>query len=39
MQERTGWAENGVRANRGDLAPHPANHHQMREEYHAKPQA
>ena len=38
MQERAGRAENGVRARPGDVAPHPAHHDQMREEYHGKPQ-
>ena len=38
MQERTGWAEIGVSASSGDVAPHPADHDQMGEEYHGKPQ-
>ena len=38
MQERTGWAENGVRAGTGDVAPYPAHHDEVREEYHGKPQ-
>ena len=38
VQERAGRAENGVRAGPGDVAPHPAHHDQMREEYHGKAQ-
>jgi hypothetical protein len=38
MQERTGRAEIWVRASPGDVAPHPAHHNQMREEYRGKPQ-
>ena len=38
MQERTGWAEIGVSANSGDVAPHPADHDQMGEEYRGEPQ-
>ena len=38
MQERIGWVEIGVSASSGDVAPHPADHDQMGEEYHGEPQ-
>ena len=38
MQKRAGRTETGIRAGAGDVAPHPAQHDQMREESHGKPQ-
>ena len=37
MQKRAGRSENGVRASTGDVAPHPAQHDQVREESGGKP--
>ena len=37
MQKRTGRSETGVGASAGDVAPHPAQHDQVREESGGKP--
>lgn len=39
MQERSGRAKSGVRAGRGEAAPHPADHDQMRDKRGGKAQA
>ena len=38
MQKRSSWAEIGVSGSSIDVAPHPADHDQMGEEYHGEPQ-
>jgi hypothetical protein len=37
IQKRASWAEIGVSASLGDVAPHPADYDQMGEEYHGEP--